>query len=79
MFNQARIEALHRRLKDERLRIVASAADVDAVPAANLLAYLADIDGAAAAIEAVLQDHFEARSRHLNGASLDGQPQPATN
>ena len=56
MAEHERIEALHRRLIEERRRIVEGAAETGLVPPKSLLAYLADLDSAALAVEAVLEE-----------------------
>ena len=50
------IEALYRRLKQERRRIVESCVETGLVPPSGLLAHLADIDRAMVAIETVLDE-----------------------
>ena len=62
MTKQAKIEALHRRLVDERRKVVETAADSDTLPPARYLGYLADLDGAIVAVEAVLEDRTGLRT-----------------
>ena len=67
MTQHTEIEALHRQLVEERRRVVEIAAQSGAIPPANLLAYLANLDGATLAVEAVLEeqpsfDHRPSRS-----------------
>ena len=66
MTHQTEIEALHRQLIEERRRVIEIAAQSGVLPPTNLLAYLANLDGAALAVEAVLEekpavDHRQAR------------------
>ena len=56
MTKQGKIRALYRRLVDERRKAVETAADCDALPPVKFLAYLADLDGAIVAVEAVLEE-----------------------
>lgn len=74
MLNRDKIETLHRRLKDERCRLIQAAAATDAVPAANLLAHLAHIDGAALAIETMLHESFDASELRLQDTSANTRP-----
>ena len=70
MAEQANIEALYHRLVSERRKVVETAAESAALPPARFLGYLADLDGAIVALEAVLEDRTS-----LQGAVhiLDGQ------
>lgn len=66
MTHHIEIEALHRQLVEERRRVVEIAAQSGVLPPSNLLAYLANLDGAALAVEAVLEekpavDHHQRR------------------
>lgn len=51
MIEQANIEALYRRLLDDRRKVVETAAESGALPPAKFLAYLAHLDGAIVAVE----------------------------
>lgn len=64
MTEHTKIEALHRQLVEERRRVVEIAAESGALPPANLLAYLANLDGATLAVEAVIEEQppYERRS-----------------
>ena len=56
MTDYTKIEALCRRLISERRKLVETAAPSGALPPDKLLAYLADLDSAVVAVEAVLAD-----------------------
>lgn len=56
MTERTKIEALHHHLVEERRKVVEIAAESGVLPPVNLLAYLADLDSATLAVEAVL-DH----------------------
>ena len=60
MADHERIEALHRRLIAERRRVVEGAAETGLVPPKGLLTYLADLDSATLAVEAVLDQWIKA-------------------
>ena len=56
MTTRGKIEALYRRLMDERRKVVETAAESCVLPPAKLIAYLADLDSAIVAVESVLED-----------------------
>ena len=63
MTHQSEIQALHRQLIEERRRVVGIAATSGVLPPTNLLAYLANLDGAALAVEAVLEEQTSDKRR----------------
>ena len=63
MAEHERIEALHRRLSEERRKVVEGASETGLVPPKSLLAYLADLDAATLAVEAVLNDWIKPTPR----------------
>ena len=69
MAGQEKVEALYHRLVDERRKVVESAAESTALPPAKFLGYLADLDGAIVAVEAVLEDQtaLQASANMIDG------------
>ncbi|MCW6513237.1 hypothetical protein [Lichenifustis flavocetrariae] len=53
-----KLRHLHRRLADERRNALLAAAEIEAIPPSRLLARISDLDGAVAALEAVLEEGF---------------------
>ena len=73
MATHTEIEALYRRLKQERRKIVEACAETGLVPPSSLLAHLADIDRALVAIETIL-DEQPPYDQGGNGPELEGLP-----
>lgn len=73
MAGQTNIEALYHRLVDERRKVVETAAESAALPPARFLGYLADLDGAIVAVEAVLEERtgLQGAVHMLNGQEAD--------
>ena len=69
MAGQEKVEALYHRLVDERRKVVETAAESAALPPAKFLGYLADLDGAIVAVEAVLEDQttLQASTNMIDG------------
>ena len=73
MAEQTKIEALYHRLVDERRKVVETAAESAALPPARFLGYLADLDGAIVAVEAVLEERtaLQASADMIDGQEAD--------
>jgi hypothetical protein len=70
MSDLEKVNALRHRLSRERQRMVEAMAEVDVLPPASAIAYLADLDATLVAIEAVI-DGWDHPVGSRNGPSHD--------